>query len=204
MYKKYTKLPTPEMNSGISVEEAIRDRRSERAFINKPLSLKQLSQILWAAQGLTYNEKRAAPSAGATYPIDLYVVTGTDSIIGMDMGLYHYIPKEHQIEFSKDLKKDLRYRLAEASLFQMFIADAPISIIVTGEYERTTLVYGKRGVRYVHLEAGHVAQNIYLQSIALGLGTVAVGAFYDKEISDLLALPLNQRPLYVMPIGYTR
>lgn len=204
MYKKYTKLPTPEMNSGISVEEAIRDRRSERAFINKPLSLKQLSQILWAAQGLTYKEKRAAPSAGATYPIDLYVVTGTDSIIGMDMGLYHYIPKEHQIEFSKDLKKDLRYRLAEASLFQMFIADAPISIIVTGEYERTTLVYGKRGVRYVHLEAGHVAQNIYLQSIALGLGTVAVGAFYDKEISDLLALPLNQRPLYVMPIGYTR
>jgi len=204
MYKKYTKLPTPEMNSDISVEEAIRDRRSERAFINKPLSLKQLSQILWAAQGLTYKEKRAAPSAGATYPIDLYVVTGTDSIIGMDMGLYHYIPKEHQIEFSKDLKKDLRYRLAEASLFQMFIADAPISIIVTGEYERTTLVYGKRGVRYVHLEAGHVAQNIYLQSIALGLGTVAVGAFYDKEISDLLALPLNQRPLYVMPIGYTR
>jgi SagB-type dehydrogenase family enzyme len=101
------------------------------------------------------------------------------------------------------LEGDLRSQLAKASLFQMFIADAPISIVITGEYERTTARYGERGTRYVHMEAGHVSQNIYLQVESLGLGTVAVGAFRDEEVSKVLNLPERHRPLYVMPIGYT-
>ncbi len=204
MNKKYTNLPSPETSGDKSVEETIKRRRSERTFISRPLSSKQLSQILWAAQGITYRDKRAAPSAGATYPIDLYVVIGSSSVTEIDTGLYHYIPEGHRIEFLKDLEEDLIYQLAEASLFQMFIADAPISIVITGEYERTTIVYGRRGIRYVLLEAGHVSQNIYLQVTSLGLGTVAIGAFHDHEVSNLFGLPQNQRPLYIMPIGSVR
>ncbi|HIH40610.1 MAG TPA: SagB/ThcOx family dehydrogenase [Halobacteria archaeon] len=204
MNKKYTNLPSPETSGDKSVEETIKRRRSERTFISRPLSSKQLSQILWAAQGITYRDKRAAPSAGATYPIDLYVVIGSSSVTEIDTGLYHYIPEGHRIEFLKDLEEDLIYQLVEASLFQMFIADAPISIVITGEYERMTIVYGRRGIRYVLLEAGHVSQNIYLQVTSLGLGTVAIGAFHDHEVSNLFGLPQNQRPLYLMPIGYVR
>lgn len=200
--EKIIKLPDPKMKGKMSVEEAIKERRSERTFTDTPLTLKQLSQILWASQGITEGEKRAAPSAGATYPIDLYIVVGEGGVEGIGAGLYHYIPREHRIE--RILEGDLRSRLAKASLFQMFIADAPISIVITGDYERTTARYGERGTRYVHMEAGHVSQNIYLQVEALGLGTVAVGAFHDDRVSEALNLPEKHEPLYLMPIGYTK
>jgi SagB-type dehydrogenase family enzyme len=200
--EKIINLLEPEMREKMSVEEAIKERRSERTFTDTPLTLKQLSQILWAAQGITEEEKRAAPSAGATYPIDLYIIVGEGGVEGIGTGLYHYIPRWHRME--DILEGDLRSRLAKASLFQMFITDAPISIVITGDYERTTARYGERGTRYVHMEAGHVSQNIYLQVDSLGLGTVAVGAFRDEEVSKLSNLPERHRPLYVMPIGYTK
>jgi SagB-type dehydrogenase domain len=176
------KLPEPEIEGKMSVEEAIKGRRSERGFTDTPLTLKQLSQILWAAQGITGTRgKRAAPSAGATYPIDLYIVVGERGVKGMEAGIYHYIPKGHQIE--RVLSGDRRIPLARASFRQMFISDAPISIVITGEYERTMARYWERGRRYVHMEAGHVGENIYLQVESLGLGTVAVGAFHDDEIT---------------------
>jgi len=164
------------------------------------LTLEEVSQILWAAQGITDSTGlRAAPSAGALYPLDVYVVVGSQGVEGLEEGVYHYLPQSHSLE--PTLEGDVRQTLANLSIRQMFIAQAPLSLLITAEYERTTGKYGDRGVRYVHMEAGHVGQNVYLQAEALGLGTVTVGAFQDEEISRALNLPPNYMPLYVMPTG---
>jgi len=184
----------------MSLEEAILKRRSRRDFGDSPLTLGEISQILWAAQGITDKTGlRAAPSAGALYPLDLYLVVGKQGVAGLGEGVYHYLPQSHSLE--PTLEGDVRQTLARLSAGQMFIAEAPLSLLVTAEYERTTKKYGDRGVRYVHMEAGHVGQNVYLQAEALGLGTVTIGAFQDEEISQALDLPSGHRPLYVMPIG---
>lgn len=198
----YWNAPPAQKGKGnLSVEEAIAKRRSERSFnADLPLAKEQLFQILWAAQGITGDEKRSAPSAGATYPLEIYAVVG--KVEGLEAGVYRYIPKNHSIELH--LSGDRRKELAVASLNQKFIADAPLVIVITAEYERTTKRYGERGIQYVHIEVGHVGQNIYLQAESLGLGTVAVGAFYDDEVTRVLNLPENHAPLYVMPIGYVR
>ena len=164
------------------------------------LTLWEISQVLWAAQGITDKTGlRAAPSAGALYPLDLYLVVGKEGVEGLGEGVYHYLPQSHSLE--PTLEGDVRQTLARLSLGQMSIAEAPLSLLITAEYERTTEKYGDRGVRYVHMEAGHVGQNVYLQAEALGLGTVTIGAFQDEEISKALNLPRSYRPLYVMPIG---
>ncbi|MDI6889092.1 MAG: SagB/ThcOx family dehydrogenase [Methanocellales archaeon] len=191
-------LPAPKLTGEMSLEEAIKKRRSRRSFRDVSLRMDQLSQILWAAQGITERFKRAAPSAGATYPLDLYIVAG--KIEGLETGVYHYDPSDHSI--SLHAEGDLRTDLARACVAQGFIADAPVSMVITAEYERTMQRYEERGIRYVHIEAGHVGQNIYLQAEALGLGTVAIGAFYDDEVAKLLHLPEEHQPLYVMPVGY--
>lgn len=192
--------PAQKEKDNLSVEEAIAKRRSERSFHDSPLAKEQLFQILWAAQGITGDGKRSAPSAGATYPLEIYAVVG--KVEGLEAGVYRYVPKNHSLE--PHLSGDRRKELAVASLGQSFIADAPLVIVITAEYERTTKKYGERGIRYVHIEVGHVGQNIYLQAESLGLGTVAVGAFYDDEVSRVLNLPGNHAPLYIMPIGYVR
>jgi SagB-type dehydrogenase family enzyme len=185
----------------MSLEEAILKRRSRRDFRDSPLTLGEVSQILWAGQGITDKAGlRAAPSAGALYPLDLYLVVGKQGVEGLGEGVYHYLPQSHSLEPA--LQGDVRQTLARLSLEQMFIAEAPLSLLITGEYERTTRKYGERGVRYVHMEAGHVAQNVCLQAEALGLGTVTIGAFQDEKISQALSLPPSYRPLYVMPIGH--
>ncbi len=184
----------------ISVEDAIASRRSERNFLDQSLTKDQLFQILWAAQGITGDGKRAAPSAGATYPLEIYAVAGT--VEGLDAGVYRYIPEAHSL--TKHVSGDKRKELAGASLNQNFIADAPLVIVIAAEYQRTTKRYGERGIRYVHIEVGHVGQNIYLQAESLGLGTVAVGAFYDEEVARVLNLPEAHEPLYVMPVGYVK
>ncbi|MGQ9573458.1 MAG: SagB/ThcOx family dehydrogenase [Dehalococcoidia bacterium] len=194
-------LPTPRLKGEMSLEEAILKRRSRRDFKDAPLSLGEISQILWAAQGITDKTGlRAAPSAGALYPLDVYLVVGKQGVEGLREGVYRYLPQSHSLE--PTLQGDLRHTLAKLSVEQMFIAEAPLSLLITAEYERTTAKYGERGVRYVHMEAGHAAQNVYLQAEALGLGTVTVGAFRDEEISQALNLPSAHRPLYVMPIGH--
>ena len=126
-------------------------------------------------------------------------MVGKQGVAELTEGVYHYLPQTHSLE--RTLEGDLRQTLARLSVEQMFIAEAPASLLITAEYERTTKKYGERGLRYVHMEAGHVAQNVYLQAEALGLGTVTIGAFQDEEISQALKLPPSYRPLYVMPIG---
>jgi len=193
-------LPDPRLKGEMSLEEAILNRRSRRDFGDSALALAEVSQILWAAQGITDETGlRAAPSAGALYPLELYLVVGERGVEGLEEGVYHYLPQSHSLQLT--LAGDVRQTLARLSAEQMFIAEAPLSLLITAEYERTTKKYGDRGVRYVHMEAGHVAQNVYLQAEALGLGTVTVGAFQDEEIAQALALPPAFRPLYVMPIG---
>lgn len=193
-------LPDPRLKGEMTLEEAILKRRSRRDFRDSPLTLAEVSQILWAAQGITDETGlRAAPSAGALYPLELYLVVGERGVEGLEEGVYHYLPQSHSLEST--LEGDVRQTLARLSVEQMFIAEAPLSLLITAEYERTTRKYGDRGVRYVHMEAGHVAQNVYLQAEALVLGTVTVGAFQDEEIAQALALPSSYRPLYVMPIG---
>jgi SagB-type dehydrogenase family enzyme len=204
-YKPARENPDMTMNkshvkSNIPVEEAIASRRSERDFLDRALTKDQFFQILWAAQGITGNGKRAVPSAGATYPLEIYSVVG--KVEGLDAGVYRYIPENHSISLHQS--GDLRKEVASASLNQNFISDAPLVIVIAGEYQRTTKKYGERGIRYVHIEVGHVGQNIYLQAESLGLGTVAVGAFYDEEVARVLNLPEAHEPLYVMPVGYIK
>jgi SagB-type dehydrogenase family enzyme len=194
-------LPEPRLKGEMTLEEAILERRSTRDFRDSPLTMAEVSQILWAAQGITDDTGlRAAPSAGALYPLDVYLVVGEQGVEGLGEGVYHYLPQRHSLELS--LQGDVRQTLARFSVDQTFIAEAPLSLVITAEYERTTWKYGERGVRYVHMEAGHVGQNVYLQAEALGLGTVTVGAFQDEKIAQALNLPPSYRPLYVMPIGH--
>jgi SagB-type dehydrogenase family enzyme len=188
-------LPEPAFR-GIPVEEAILKRRSVREYSEEDLTLDEVSQVLWAAQGITNKAKgfRTAPSAGALYPLELYLVTRE--------GVYHYDPFDHALE--RRFEGDVRRDLARAALDQEWIAEAPASIVITGIFERTAKKYGDRGERYVYMEAGHVGQNIYLQCASLDLGTVVVGAFYDVQVQEVLKLPGDYRPLYIVPIGHKK
>jgi len=198
------KLPQAETKGKVSVEEALSKRQSHRMFSNKALTLEQLTQILWSAQGTPQKGgmKRTAPSAGATYPLEVFVAVGKGAVTGLEEGIYHYIPAEHALEQTGE--GDLRSKVSDAALGQEFLAQAPVAILIAADYSRTKGRYGARGERYVHMEAGHVGQNVYLQAEALGLGTVAVGAFQDEQVSKVFALPANVEPLYLMPVGYAR
>ena len=193
--RKFIKLPEPIKNGSISVEQAIAARRSRRDFLSKHLTDSQIGQLAWAAQGLdSKTGHRNAPSAGATYPLELYVVNCD--------GLFHYLPEKHSLELLD--YAELRPLLARAALEQKFLEDAPLTIIIAGCFARTTDYYGNRGVGFVYMEAGHAAQNIHLQAEALGLGSVAVGAFEGEAVKQVLSLPANIEPLYLIPVGYYR
>jgi SagB-type dehydrogenase family enzyme len=184
----------------MSLEEAISRRRSRREFKATALTLEQVSQVLWAAQGITRPVGlRAAPSAGALYPLDVYLAVG-EATAGLAGGVYHYDPQGHALE--RTLEGDIRETLSRLAVNQMFIAEAPLVLVITGEYERSSKKYGDRATRYVHMEVGHAAQNVYLQAESLGLGTVVVGSFQDEEVSRALGLPAGRRPLYIMPVGH--
>ncbi|MFO7843241.1 MAG: SagB/ThcOx family dehydrogenase [Bacteroidales bacterium] len=202
------KLPSPEFKGDISVEEALLNRRSVREFESKALNIQQISQILWAAYGITQEMNspsflrggfKTAPSAGALYPLEIYIVAGT--INGLDRGIYKYLPEGHQL--MKTYDKDVRNDLAEAAVNQDFIAQAPASLFYTAVYSRTTDKYGKRGQeRYVCMDLGHSAQNVCLQVVAMNLGTCPVGAFDDRMVRNVMMFPNNEEPLYIMPVGY--
>lgn len=193
------KLPHPKYKSSYSIEEAIRRRSSVRAYQDSPLIEEEVSQLLWAGQGTLPERdfKRTSPSAGATYPLTLYFLAGNVEKIAP--GLYKYEPHNHSLR--KTLEGDIRANLSEAALGQEWILSAPANIIIVADYQRTTMRYGKRGIRYVWIEVGHTAENIYLQCESLGLGTVAVGAFDDLMVKKVLHLPPQEEPLYIMPIG---
>jgi len=194
-------LPSPGQKGGMPLAEAIARRRSIRRFASQPVSQSQLSQILWAAQGTsdTLWKYRAIPSAGATYPLEIFVVCGTNCIEGIGGGIYHYNADSHSL--TRRHKEDMRLELARAALDQEFIYEAPVDIVICAVYERTLSRYGARGERYVHMEAGHAGQNIYLQATSLGLATVAIGAFHDERVREVLRLDKQCKPLYIMPVG---
>ncbi|MBI5167446.1 MAG: SagB/ThcOx family dehydrogenase [candidate division NC10 bacterium] len=197
------KLPEPRLEGPLSLEEAIKKRKSVRRFISKPLTLLELSNLLWSGQGITHGYMRAAPSAGATYPLDLFAVIGEGGVEGVEAaGAYRYHPHEHSLELVRP--GDQRASLCSAALGQDFIRVAPLSILITAEPSRTTSHYGQRGIRYIYQETGHVAQNISLQAVTLGLGSVVVGAFYDDEVASTLKLPSGYSALYLISIGHPR
>lgn len=166
--------------------------------------MEELSQLLWAAQGITGEDGalRAAPSAGALYPLDVYAVAGEGSVQGLEAGVYHYLPSRHALE--KIASSDLREEMAKACLRQAWMAPAPASLVITAEYRRIEGKYGARGRRYALMEAGHAGENIFLQAEALGLGAGIVGAFDDARLAGALHLPRDHEPLIVMPVGHPR
>lgn len=191
-------LPVPEITGTVSVEEALQNRRSTRIYAAVPLEVSEISQILWAAQGLTGpSGLRAAPSAGALYPLEIYIACG--NVTGLPGGVYHYLPESHALETV--LERDVLEGLYRSSQSQLPVRDAAAVIIIAADFSRTTSKYGERGTRYVNMEAGHASENIYLQAYALGLGTVAIGAFDDNSVRSVLGLPPDHMPLYLMPIG---
>lgn len=197
-------LPQPRLEGTVSVEKAVKRRRTIRSYANLPLEIDTLAQLLWAAGGITEDRgfKRAAPSAGALYPMDIYAVAGSNGIASLQAGVYHYQPTGHSLV--SIASGDRQIQLARASLGQMWMAGAPISLVLTAEYSRITGKYGDRGVRYAWIEAGHMGQNIFLQAEALGLKAGIVGAFHDQQLARDLALPPARVPLLVMPIGYPK
>ena len=196
------KLPPPGTAGNVSVEQAINQRRTVRKFASRPLDADQLSQLLWAAQGITGKRgfKRAAPSAGALYPMDIYAVVGQDSVEKMEAGVFHYQPDGHSL--SLVTPSDVREKVARAALSQMWIARAPLSMVITAEFKRVTIKYKKRGVIYAVIEAGHMGQNLFLQAEALGLKAGIVGAFHENKLIEAVGIPASHEPLVVMPIGY--
>ena len=207
-------IPLPDAldEGGVSVEEALAQRRSVRSFTDRPVTLAQLAQILWAAQGVS--ERRSeppamwgdrpwigglltTPSAGALYPLEVYVVVS--GVEGLEPGLYRYVPHRHAL--AQRTEGDLRAELAGAALGQTAITGAPVNLMIAAVVERTAAKYGSRAERYVHIEAGACAENVFLQTEAMGLGTVIIGAFRDEPVKEVLDLPADHAPFLIMPIG---
>jgi SagB-type dehydrogenase family enzyme len=181
-----------------SLEELLRQRRSIRVYADAPLAQDEVLKLLWAGQGVTSaGGFRTAPSAGALYPLEIYLAAG--NVEGLAPDVYKYEPEENKLTLVKD--GDIRTDLAAASLGQKCIADGAIDIVIAAVYERTTAKYGSRGERYVHIEVGHAAQNICLQATALGLGLVTVGAFDDARVAKIIGMSQDEVPLYVIPVG---
>jgi len=192
-------LPEPKLKGKMTVEEALYVRRSIRKYSDEPLTLEEVSQLLWAGQGITAEwGGRTAPSAGATYPLTLYLVV--ENVNDLEPGIYVYEPEDHRL--IRILKGSFSEKLFDACLKQECVKLAPASIVIVAKYEKTTQRYGERGKRYVHIEVGCVVQNIYLQCSSLDLATVCIGAFIDEEVSSLLRLDRSESPLIVMPVGH--
>jgi len=191
-------LPEPQYDGDVSVEHALRTRRSVRSYKDDPLDLSEISQILWSAQGITSPRRfRTAPSAGALYPLELYVIAG--NVKNLSPAIYKYQPGKHML--IKIVAGDMRSELSRAALGQGSIKKAPAALLFCAVFERTTGKYGRRGIRYVHMEVGHAAQNVCLQAIALGLNTAVIGAFRDRDVKKIANLDDDEQPLYFVPVG---
>lgn len=188
-------LPAPETRGTMSLEETLQKRESVRSFSPAPLTLREISQLLWSVQGTTRNRGgRTSPSAGALYPLEIYIALGD--------GLYHYLPTVHQMKKAADGNR--MPPLSEAALGQGCVREAPAVVIIAAVCERIERKYGSRGERYVKIEVGHAAQNMLLQAVSLGLAAVPVGAFHDGNVSRVLSLPDDHKPLYLIPVGRGR
>lgn len=189
-------LSKPDTKGKKTLEQAISSRRSVRWFLDKPVNMEQVGQLLWAGQGITDEPMgfRAAPSAGAIYPLELFAV--------IPQGVYKYLPESHSLKKVKS--GDVRESLGRAALNQRWVKRAPLVIVIAGDYARTTRKYRVHGKRYVHIEVGHAAQNIHLQAVTLGLSSVPVGAFPEDAVRKVLSLPEDLTPLYLIPVGFER
>ena len=191
-------LPKPRHDSGYGVEQTLRQRRSIREFSRSPLTLAEVSQLLWAAQGITHREGlRTAPSAGALYPLEVYLLLG--NVDELDPGIYKYRPDGHQLVLLGT--DDRRGKLARAAYHQTWLKHSAAILVFAAVEQRTTRKYGRRGRRYIYIEVGHAAQNVFLQAVALQLGAGVVGAFDDEAVQSLMGMPKNEHPLYLMPVG---
>lgn len=199
-------LPPVELETGMPVSRALAYRRSIRKYSNEPLKLGEVAQLLWATYGISDPLRgfKTAPSAGATFPLEVYLVAYPESILVSDSkflppGSYKYDPYTHSILLVKE--GDLRERLYRASLAQDYVKKAKACIALAAVFERTTSFYGERGIRYVWIEVGHASQNLYLQATSMGLATVAIGAFYDEEVEEILGLDRNEKITYLLPVA---
>lgn len=186
------KLTPPRKKGALSLEEILERRRSKRAYLPRRLVPEQVSQLLWAAQGVSPKGRRNAPSAGGLYPLEIYLVAKE--------GVYHYVPQNH--ELLKTIQGDVLNQLCQAAGGEDSIREAPLSIVIAADDRAIQAQYGSRAERYVCMEVGHVAQNIHLQAVALGLGSVPIGAFDDDQVHAVLKLPEEQWPLYIIPVGF--
>jgi SagB-type dehydrogenase family enzyme len=195
-------LPKPRLKGEVSVEQAIKHRRTIRSYLSKSLTLGHLSQIFWAGQGITGDRgyKRSAPSGGALYPMDIYAIVGDNGVKGLKAAIYHYDPHKHAALLITE--GDFRKDVARSSLSQMWMAEAHLNLVITSEYSRITSNYGTRGERYAMIEAGHIAQNIFLQAEALGLRAGIVGAFDDEDVNRIMKINRSHEPLLILPVGY--
>lgn len=208
---KMISLPTPKTDSQFSIERSLNTRRSVRSMKDEQLPLSLLAQLAWAAQGVTQKSdappnwswgpwqggRRTAPSAGALYPLELYIVVG--NISGLDPGIYKYKPQTHQLALVKT--GDHRANLAKAALDQEWMVNASCVFVVTTVYARTQVKYGGRAARYVHIEVGHTVENICLQAVALELGATMVGAFADADVKKAIGMQEEEEPLAIVPVG---
>ncbi len=188
-------LPSPFYEGTVSVEQAIFERRSQRAFSDDELTKSQLSQLLFSAYGISDEEMgfHTVPSAGATFPMEIYAIVR--SVEDIEAGIYRYIPSGHEMRLVR--KGDFSDSLSVLCLSQPWVAAAQVNIVLCARFERTTNHYGQRGIRYVYQESGHIGQNVYLQAQALGLGAVAIGAFDDSGIEAIL----GDVPIYIITVG---
>jgi SagB-type dehydrogenase family enzyme len=195
---EHSPLPPPKLSSNFSIEEALHARRSVREYSGEELTLAELTQLLWSAQGITHEDGlRTAPSAGARYPLELYLLV--TRVQDLQAGIYKYLPHEHTLmtvaagDWAKELEK--------AAVGQSSVGNAAAVFIITGVFERTTERYGDRGVRYVYIEVGCAAQNLALQAEAFQLGSVFIGAFNEDDVKRILQLPAEEEPLAIIPVG---
>jgi SagB-type dehydrogenase family enzyme len=186
------KLPPPKKKGTFSLEETLERRRSKRVYLPRGLSPEQISQLLWAAQGVFQRGKRTVPSAGGIYPLEIYLVAKE--------GVYHYVPQNH--ELVEKVHGDMLPQLCQAAVGQEFLREASVNIVIAADDRAMEGRYGERAQRYVCIEVGHAAQNIHLQAVAMGLGSAPIGAFDDDLVRAALKLPDEHWPLYIVPVGY--
>lgn len=192
-------LPSPESAGTGSLQAALRSRRSVREFGPHALPLEVVSQLLWSAQGITSaHGGRTAPSAGGLYPIEIDLVSG--SVTDLPVGLYRYRAADHRLRLRQ--AGDLREPLRDVAFQQREIAAAAAIIVIVAVPARSEIKYAERAERYIHMEVGHVAQNVCLQVAALGIGSVVIGAFDDAGVSEALGLGMGEAPVALLPVGY--